>query len=86
MHNIGICENFLRAEQFAFMTLKAPVAYFFEVDLVLSPHYLSALDVLRRALCGRRVGYFSACGSFASGSFPANFATYEFRARGSNRG
>ena len=25
------------------------------------------LDVLRRALCGRRVGYFNACGSFASG-------------------
>ena len=65
--NIGICENFLRAEQFAFVTLKAPVAYFFEDDLVLSPHYVSALDVLRRALCGRRIGYFNACGSFASG-------------------
>ncbi|HET6619947.1 MAG TPA: glycosyltransferase family A protein [Dongiaceae bacterium] len=65
--NIGICENFLRAERFAFLTLKAPVAYFFEDDLVLSPNYVSALDVLRRALCGRRVGYFNACGSFASG-------------------
>jgi hypothetical protein len=65
--NIGTCENFLRAERFAFVTLKAPVAYFFEDDLVLSPHYVSALDVLRRALCGRRVGYFNACGSFASG-------------------
>ncbi|HEU4825046.1 MAG TPA: hypothetical protein VFS85_01120, partial [Dongiaceae bacterium] len=53
--NIGTCENFLRAERFAFVTLKAPVAYFFEDDLVLSPHYVSALDVLRRALCGRRV-------------------------------
>lgn len=64
--NIGTCENFLRAERFAFETLKAPVAYFFEDDLVLSPHYVAALDVLRRALCGRRVGYFNACGSFGS--------------------
>jgi hypothetical protein len=64
--NIGICENFLRAERFAFTTLTAPVAYFFEDDLVLSPHYVAALDTLRRALCGRRVGYFNACGSFAS--------------------
>jgi len=64
--NIGICENFLRAERFAFETLKAPVAYFFEDDMVLSRHYVSALDTLRRALCGRRVGYFNACGSFRS--------------------
>ena len=64
--NIGICENFLRAEQFVFKTLNAPVAYFFEDDMVLSPHYISALDMLRRALCGRRVGYFNACGAFAS--------------------
>lgn len=64
--NLGTCENFLRAERVAFEALKAPVAYFFEDDLVLSPHYLAALDLLRRALCGRRVGYFNACGSFAS--------------------
>ncbi len=64
--NLGICQNFLRAERFAFMTLRAPVAYFFEDDMVLSPYYVGALDMLRRALCGRRVGYFNACGSFTA--------------------
>jgi hypothetical protein len=62
--NLGICENFLRAERFVFNTLKAPVAYFFEDDMVLSKHYLSAMDMLRRAVFGRRIGYFNACGSF----------------------
>ncbi len=61
--NIGIAENFLRAERFAFETLEAPVAYFFEDDLVLSKHYVAALDTLRRHFAGRKdVGYFNACG------------------------
>ncbi len=62
--NIGICENFLLAERFAFLTLRAPVAYFFEDDLVLSENYLAALDALRRSFSTEpRIGYFNACGA-----------------------
>ncbi len=65
LDNIGICENFLRAERFAFVTLDAPIAYFFEDDLVLSPEYVATLDVLRRNFEQEpRIGYFSAVGNF----------------------
>jgi hypothetical protein len=65
--NIGICENFLRAEHFAFLSLKAPVAYFFEDDMVVSEHYLAALDALRRSFAAEpRIPYFNAFGSFKS--------------------
>ena len=67
--NIGICENFLAAERFAFLDLGAPVAYFFEDDLVLSENYISTLDVLRRGFSAEpRIPYFNACGSFWSSS------------------
>lgn len=45
-HNLGTWANFDRAERHLFETLGAEVAYFFEDDLVLSPHYLRVLDGL----------------------------------------
>jgi hypothetical protein len=61
--NIGICESFLRAEKFAFEELGAEVAYFFEDDLVLSPHYLAVMDLLWEGVkdC-ERIAYFAAYG------------------------
>lgn len=65
--NIGICENFLRAERFVFEELNAPFAYFFEDDLVLHPAYVATLDVLRRSFEAEpRIGYFNAFGEFWS--------------------
>jgi len=61
--NLGIAENFDRAERFLFEQLKADCAFFFEDDLVLSPQYLSALHQLASfALNDPRVGYFAAYG------------------------
>lgn len=66
--NIGITENILRAEKLLFEELRAPVGYFFEDDLVLSPHYVAALDRLRRALARfERIVYFNANGSHRFG-------------------
>jgi hypothetical protein len=63
--NVGISENYLRAERFVFLTMEAPVAYFFEDDLVLSNNYLAALDILRRSFSAEpRIGYFNACGAY----------------------
>lgn len=62
--NLGICENFLRAERFAFETLDADTAYFFEDDLVLSPHYLETMDNLHHKLADRpEIAYFAAYGN-----------------------
>jgi hypothetical protein len=63
-HNIGTCENYRRAEQFVFHELKAEAAYFFEDDLVLSPHYLAMLDQMCAfALKSDTIGHFSCYGS-----------------------
>src|SRR5262245_59654092 len=48
--NIGIAENFLRAERFAFEELDAECAYFFEDDLVPVPAYLTVMDRVFRAV------------------------------------
>jgi hypothetical protein len=62
--NLGIALNFDRAERFAFESLGAEVAYFFEDDLVLGEHYLQVMDQLCAfALSEPRVGYFAAYGS-----------------------
>lgn len=62
--NIGICENLLRAEKFAFLTLDAPFAYFFEDDLVLSKNYIHTLDRLKQSFAKQpRIAYFNAYGS-----------------------
>jgi len=63
-HNLGCCENYLRAETFMFEELGAEAAYFFEDDLVLSPHYLTMLDALAREAAGRNdIGYVAAYGT-----------------------
>jgi hypothetical protein len=63
--NVGICENFARAENFVFKALNAPFAYFFEDDLVLSQRYISTMDVLRRDFENKpRIAYFNACGRY----------------------
>ncbi len=62
-HNLGVAFNYDRAERFAFETLGAEVGYFFEDDLVLSPHYLATLDRLAAlALQDERIAYVAAYG------------------------
>lgn len=62
-HNLGVAENFHRAETLFFRELKAECGYFFEDDMVLAPRYLATMDALRAAAepCGR-VGYFACYG------------------------
>jgi hypothetical protein len=63
--NIGVAENYERAEQEVFGRLKAPYALFLEDDLVLGPHYLAVtrmlLDLARQE---PRIAYVSASGKF----------------------
>ncbi len=62
-HNLGIGANFLRAETFVFKELGADVAYFFEDDMVLSPHYFTMMDqIWGHVRNAERVGYFAAYG------------------------
>lgn len=62
-HNLGIALNFDRAERFFFGTLGAELGIFFEDDMVLSPHYLDALERLSAfALAEEKVGYVAAYG------------------------
>lgn len=61
--NLGVALNIDRAERYVFETLGAEVAYFFEDDLILGPHYLDALGQLADfALTEERVGYVAAYG------------------------
>jgi hypothetical protein len=63
--NIGICENFYRAERYVFETREFGCAYFLEDDLVLSPVYLLMLDrLLRFANSMSNVAYFAAYGNY----------------------
>lgn len=63
--NLGVCKNFRRAESHAFETLKAECAYFFEDDMVLSPHYFVMMDKIARfALKSGKIGYFGAYGTY----------------------
>ena len=66
--NIGIAENVLRGQTLVFETLDAPVGYFFEDDLEPGPHYLAALEAVRRATepFADRVGLFAAYGDHRS--------------------
>src|SRR5271165_512772 len=45
--NIGVCENFLRAETYAFEQRGFECAWFFEDDLVLSPAYFRMMYTLQ---------------------------------------
>ena len=61
--NLGVALNIDRAERHVFETLGAEVAYFFEDDLILGPHYLEALGQLADfALAEDRVSYVAAYG------------------------
>jgi hypothetical protein len=61
--NIGICENFRRAEKFVFEELDAEVAYFFEDDMVVSANYVETLDGLQAQIATvDSIGYFAAYG------------------------
>jgi hypothetical protein len=63
--NIGICENFYRAELFVFDEIGADCAYFFEDDLILSPYYIEMLDQLYSwAARQPNVAYFAAYGNY----------------------
>jgi hypothetical protein len=62
--NIGICENFRRAEEYAFVDREFPCAWFFEDDLVLSPAYFSMMEQLQNfAENVGSVAYFAAYGN-----------------------
>ncbi|PZW40076.1 hypothetical protein C8P66_12544 [Humitalea rosea] len=61
--NLGTALNFDRAERHLFQTLDAEVGYILEDDMVLSPHYLTAMDMMAAfALSEERVGTFAAYG------------------------
>lgn len=65
--NIGICENFLRAEHYVFEVMNADCAFFFEDDLQLGRHYLESLEKIRAwADETRDVAYFSCYGDYYS--------------------
>jgi hypothetical protein len=62
--NLGVAQNFARAENYFFTELGTTAAFFFEDDLVLSPHYLKALYALTDiALNERRIAYVAAYGN-----------------------
>lgn len=65
--NLGVAENFLRAETLFFREMKADCAYFLEDDLVLAPRYLRVMDGLREAALARpEIGYFAAYGHLSA--------------------
>jgi hypothetical protein len=62
-HNLGIARNFLRAEETVFKDHRCAACYFFEDDMVLSPHYLTMMDQIHSfASSNDKVGYFGAYG------------------------
>jgi len=66
--NIGVCENFQRAERYAFLERQFDCAYFLEDDLVLSPAYLDMMQRLQAwAESVLNVAYFAAYGNFYAG-------------------
>jgi hypothetical protein len=66
--NLGIAENYRRAEEYCFRQLGATQGLFLEDDLVLSPHYLAAIrQLLALAAADKRIAYVSACGDMWAG-------------------
>src|SRR5690348_16829518 len=62
--NLGVARNFARAEEYLFAELGNTAAFFFEDDLVISPHYLTALSTLTDlALEEKRIAYVAAYGN-----------------------
>lgn len=67
--NIGICENFRRAEEYLFCQRGFPCAWFFEDDLVLSPSYFAMMEHLQNFTENvGSVAYFAAYGNFYASS------------------
>ncbi|HEX3652896.1 MAG TPA: glycosyltransferase family A protein [Rhizomicrobium sp.] len=63
-HNLGIARNFLRAEERLFLDLDADAGYFFEDDMIVSPHYLTMMDqIYEFARKAERIAYFGAYGA-----------------------
>jgi hypothetical protein len=63
--NIGICENFCRAEEFFFLKNNFETAWFFEDDMILSPVYFNMMARLQKyAALSPRVAYYSAYGNY----------------------
>jgi hypothetical protein len=63
--NIGICENFCRAEEFFFVRQQAETAWFFEDDMVLSSAYFAMMEKLQVfAERTPQLAYFSAYGDY----------------------
>lgn len=63
-NNLGVAENYRRAETHLFETLDSDCGFFLEDDLVLAPRYLATLDALRAATEGvDAVGYFACYGN-----------------------
>lgn len=69
--NLGIAMNIRRAEHLAFVEQVAPLAYFFEDDLELSPFYMAMMERLRVLLEPHpNVGYFAAYGYHQTAADP----------------
>lgn len=65
--NIGVCENFERAENYFFDEQRVDCAYFFEDDLVLSPVYVLMLDLIQvKAQQSGNIAYFACYGDYYS--------------------
>lgn len=63
--NIGICENFCRAEDYFFVENRFDTAWFFEDDMILSPVYFEMMARLETfAQRNTRLAYFSAYGNY----------------------
>jgi hypothetical protein len=70
--NLGIGMNLLRGERFAFQTVRADIAYFFEEDLELGPCYLAMLEAMAASFGAHpRMGYFACYGDHRRQADPA---------------
>ena len=66
--NLGIVDNYRRAEDYAFVERRHDACLFLEDDLVLSRHYLAAIRrLIAWAHDDRRIAYVSAYGNFWAG-------------------
>ncbi|WP_439549574.1 hypothetical protein, partial [Falsiroseomonas sp.] len=74
--NIGVAENFFRAETHMFREIGADCAYFFEDDLVLEPNYLATLDRLRDACAASGAGAGAGAGAGGGVGQVGYFACY----------
>lgn len=74
-NNIGVAENFSRAERHVFETYRYECAYFFEDDLILSKHYIETMDnIWRQVRTIDEIAYFSAYGDHLTRESPSSYA------------